>query len=162
MTGKNQCQPVFSGQLNRLGLIIIGLIVVCPFWVMVQTGCGPSCTSWRSKNQTKPDFWTLSFISVVACKFSSTCSCPSFLQWHADLCQHVLCPLLINAAPYPLWWYANFHHYCTLCFNSQCYPDMWPIQPPVLHLHQGIQLPVINNNKLVCWCTFSSPISTYW
>jgi hypothetical protein len=91
-----------------------------------------------------------SFVSAVACKFSSTRSRPSFLRWHADLRQHVLCPLLINAAPCPSWWYVNFHHYCTLCFNSQCYPDMWRIRPPILHLHQGIRLPVTNNNKLVC------------
>ena len=107
----------------------------CPFLFISMMACKPppmhpplssaSTVGCRSLSTLH-----CSFVCAVACKFSSMRSHPSFLWWHADLCQHVLCLLLINAAPCPSWWYANLHHYCTLCFNSQCYPDMWPIWPP--------------------------------
>ena len=55
MTGENWCQPVFSGQLNRLGPVLISSVVVYLFWMMVQTGCSPSCPLWGLKNWTELD-----------------------------------------------------------------------------------------------------------
>jgi hypothetical protein len=67
-----------------------------------------------------------SFVSTVTCRSLPTCPLPI---------AHQCCTLSFMVV-------CKFSSLLHLCFNSRCYPDMWPIRPPVLHLHQGIRLPV--------------------
>ena len=64
---KNRSGPVFSRQLDQLGLVLLGLVGSTQYMGQSRTGCSCGCLIWKSKNRTEPDLKTL-FVWVTIVK----------------------------------------------------------------------------------------------
>ena len=58
-TLKNQSWPVFSRQLDQLGLVLLGPVGSTQYMGQSRTGCSCGCLIWKLKNRTEPDLETL-------------------------------------------------------------------------------------------------------
>src|ERR1700733_4373973 len=63
---KDRLQPVFCRQPNQCGLVVVGSVAGCPIFENVWTGPVHSCPCWGPKNQTRPDFQTLTVVKWQA------------------------------------------------------------------------------------------------